>query len=127
MKLKNLITNLDVLGSSTSMLCAIHCALLPILLSLGAINGQHWIYNDYFELIVLTLTFIFVFFSIIKPYISNKQNAVSFYIACVGLMLLGVHHTVESFSTPIVVTGGILVAFAHLYNLYRTSHFNQAG
>jgi hypothetical protein len=81
------------------------------------INGQHWIYNDVFEMIVLALTFVFVYLSIIKPYILSRTNVMSFYMASLGLLLLGVHHIIEAFSVPVVVSGGLLVACAHIYKL----------
>ena len=49
--------NLDKLGMTASLLCAIHCLALPLLISAGLIGGLNWFNHGFTEwsLIILAL------------------------------------------------------------------------
>ena len=49
--------NLDALGVTTSLLCAIHCALLPLLVATLPIMGVNIIHNARFEYGMIGLAF----------------------------------------------------------------------
>ncbi len=120
--MRQLISNLDFWGCTTSVLCAIHCAILPILLSMGLIGSHSWLNQPFFELVIILFTFIFVYNSIIKSYLNHKRNYSAFLLACAGLMLIGVHHLLDQYSTTVVVLGGLSIAAAHFVNFYSLSH-----
>ena len=65
---------MDFWGATTSILCAIHCALIPILLSLGMIGSHAFFSHPLFEGIMIVLAFIFVYNSIIKGYFYYEFN-----------------------------------------------------
>lgn len=123
--MKQLITNIDFWGSTTSILCAFHCAALPILLSFGIISTHSWMNQDIFEFIVIGLTFIFVYFSLLKPYLETRSNPKIVLTALAGLFLIGIHHFIAIIGTPIVVIGGLLIAWAHILNHRQHKHTCQ--
>jgi len=115
--MRDTLKSLDFWGTTTSLLCAIHCAFLPFLLSFGFINSQNWMANPFFELIILALTSLFVYFSIIRPYFHNRSSKTIVLIAVFGLFLVIIHHMLPFFNTLAVVIGGILIAISHILNL----------
>ena len=120
--MKNFIANIDFWGCTTSTLCAFHCALLPLLISLGMINSHSWIANPMVEISVFILAFTFVYLSIIRHYLDTRDNTIAFYLACIGLILLALHHVFIIYSTLIVVIGGFCLALAHVANIFYSSH-----
>ncbi len=123
--MKQIVGNVDVLGTATSGLCAVHCALMPFLLSAGIISNNSWFSRPEFELVVLILTSIFVYFSFVKPYRAGAlMSSWSLYLALTGLLLVLAHHFVP-FGHVIVVFGGVMIAIAHI-NQYLRNHKSQA-
>lgn len=109
--------NMDILGTTTSMLCAVHCAILPVLLSIGLIGGNSWLMHPLFEVIILGLTAIFVYFSIIRSYLRTRTDSRPVILAMIGILLILLHHFIPSNSVILIVTGGMMIALAHLVNL----------
>jgi len=75
--------------------------------------------NPLLEVIILGLTAIFVFYSIIRPYLKNGQNPISFYLAITGICLVILHHFLPIKATLVIVLGGLLIAFSHIFKLYQ--------
>jgi len=117
--LKLLIDKLDFWGMFTSLLCAIHCALLPFLLSVGLMgSSMRWINHPAFEVIVTVLSAVFVYQSLLRGYASGIVRRSTFILALCGLIMILSHHFFGSFATPIVVIGGISIATAHFQQLF---------
>ncbi|MEO7446128.1 MAG: MerC domain-containing protein, partial [Ferruginibacter sp.] len=49
--------NWDGLGIATSLACAIHCAVLPLILTSLPLFGINIIHNSYFEWMMIALAF----------------------------------------------------------------------
>ncbi|HEX3933388.1 MAG TPA: MerC domain-containing protein, partial [Puia sp.] len=49
--------NLDALGVTTSILCAIHCAILPLVMASLPILGINILHNSFFEYGMIALAF----------------------------------------------------------------------
>jgi len=116
--LKLHIDKLDFWGMFTSLLCAIHCALLPFLLSIGLMgSSMHWISHPAFEVVVAILSTFFVYQSLLKGYAAGRVRRSTFILALCGLIMILSHHFFGSLATPIVVIGGVSIATAHFYQL----------
>ena len=116
---------LDILGTTTSLLCAVHCALLPIILSWGLIGTHSIMSHPAVEITVMTATAIFVCFSIWIPYMKYRHNLVPFGLSLLGFILVLTHHMFTDYTTLIVVIGGIMIAAAHLTNLVIGTHSHK--
>jgi hypothetical protein len=114
--------NMDVWGTTTSLLCAIHCAALPLLLSLGFISRNSWLVHPLFEIIILGMTAVFVYFSIVKKYLRDKEDIRPVLMAIIGAMLVVLHHFLPLNGTFLVVSGGSMIALAHVANLRIGGH-----
>lgn len=114
--------NVDIMGTTTSLACAVHCAAMPLLLSSGAVSSHSWIANPLFEISILAITAYFIYNSIIKGYFKGKSNRLVLGIACSGLFLILTHHLFSSAGTVVIILGGILVAVSHILNLKSHQH-----
>ncbi len=111
--------NLDFAGFFTSSLCAVHCALLPILLGMGVISTE-WMDHFWVEMAFLTLSLGFAFFSLVKSYLKTHRTIFPLTIAVTGFIIfitgLQFHGPVEIICTTIA---GVLIATAHFINWQR--------
>lgn len=117
---------LDRFGAYGSLLCAIHCALLPILLALLPSLGLASVLGDTFERGFVVFATLLGLFSVIWGY--RRHHAVrALGLLIPGLVLLwaGVLyrplHESLLLHAVTMTAGGALVAFAHLANL-RLNH-----
>ena len=113
--------NIDFVGFIASFLCAIHCAAIPIIFSLGLIDMTDMAHNHTFDFIIVGLGVIIASFSIIRDFKKHNEK-LPLSIAAAGVMsltmgLLGHHSTHELMS----VIGGILLASSHFIN-WRINH-----
>lgn len=109
--------NKDFLGFMASMLCAVHCAALPLILTFSAFSGLAFLGNHLIEFIFLIISAIIAIWSFIPSY-RKHYNKKPLKIAVVGfLFLIGSrflpHGFMEHFITAI---GGFTVAVAHYLN-----------
>lgn len=114
--MKKLYKSLDFWGGTSSFLCAIHCAILPFLISLGLFHNETWLANPVLELCMIILTIYFVYNSLIKGYFKGKVSKFTFFTAVFGLFLVIVHHFAGAYSTAVVAFGGFTIAAAHFVN-----------
>lgn len=115
--MKSISKNIDIWGTMTSLACAVHCAAMPILLSTGILSSHSWFANPVFEFVILAITALFIYNSIVKGYMTGKSSKLTFSIACIGLILILAHHLFSTAGTIIIIIGGLLVALAHVINL----------
>ncbi len=119
--MRKLYRSLDFWGGTSSFLCAIHCAILPLLISIGLFQSESWLAHPFFELTMIILTIFFVYNSLIKGYYKGVVSKMTFYTAIFGLFLVVIHHFMGSYSTIVVALGGFTIAAAHFVNLISFS------
>ena len=116
--MKKLYKNFDFWGGTSSLLCAIHCAALPLLISLGLFRNETWFAHPAFELIMIVMTIFFVYNSLFKGYFKGNVSKLTFITAIFGVFLVGIHHFMGSYSTMVVAFGGFTIAAAHFANFF---------
>ena len=117
--------NWDYLGIATSVACAIHCALLPLVLTALPIFGINIIHNYFFEWGMIALAFGVGTYSLIHSYIKHHQNKfplILFFSGFVFLILKQVFHQYEFF---FLVPAVILIVYAHVLNFKYCRHTKQ--
>ncbi|NND04823.1 MAG: MerC domain-containing protein [Saprospiraceae bacterium] len=116
---------LDVLGMIASAVCAVHCALVPILLAIGALGGLSWMANH-------TIEFSFLFISVsvagFAMYLGYRQGtlgkrtlllfAVGFCLLLVGRMFPHDHTHIHAEQFLITASGGLIIAAGHVVNWF---------
>jgi hypothetical protein len=110
--------HLDFVGFSTSLLCAIHCAALPFLLSLAPLTGLQFLDHPAIETLIIFLSFFIASFALVKGYRRHHQRTLPFLLVSGGFLLLTVGHLLHGTwaETLLVTLGGGSIALAHLVN-----------
>ena len=118
--------NWDALGIFTSVACAIHCALLPVILTSLPVFGINIIHNSFFEWGMIALAFVVGAYSLYHGYKKHHQNlrpVLIFSLGFVFLILKQVFHDYEPWFLSVAVT---LIISAHYYN-YRLCHLSRCA
>jgi hypothetical protein len=117
---------LDRIGATGSLLCAIHCALLPLVIAvLPSLGVAAWLGDGFEEGFVLFATGLGLF-SMIGGYRRHRAvQALSLMVPGLAVLWFGVlytplHHSVIPHAIAMTF-GGTLVGLAHLANL-RLNH-----
>lgn len=110
--------NWDALGIFTSIACAIHCALLPLLLTSLPVFGINIINNLSFELFMIFLAFAIGTFSLYHGWKKHHHSLTPFLIFSVGILFLFAKQIWHEYQYWLLTPAVILIVSAHLYN-YR--------
>ena len=122
--MKDKTQNKDAWGITLSLLCAVHCAILPLLLPLGLSKTFAIMAHPAIEISVIAMTSYFVFTCILRPYMNQKLPVQPVILAVVGLTLVILHFFLPVYATLAVVIGGLSIAMAHVVKLkwHFTTH-----
>ncbi len=120
---------LDFIGFAASLLCAIHCAVLPFLLSLAPLAGFHLLANPMVEYSVIAVGLLVGSFSLLHGYRHHHHKSLPLYMIVAGFVLIFAGHlllhTGNSQELIMTVMGALLVATAHLANQYYVRRTNK--
>jgi hypothetical protein len=111
--------NWDAMGIATSVACAIHCAVLPLVLTSLPIFGINIIENVAFEYFMIVLAFVIGLYSLWHGYKKHHHSTFPVIIFSFGILLLvakQVWHQYQLWLLPVAV---VLIVTAHLVN-YRS-------
>lgn len=109
--------NWDFWGILTSLACAIHCAILPMMLSSLSILGINIIHNLAFESFMILMSFCIGSISLFHGYMKHHHRIIPFIFFASGVMFLLAKqfwHEYELWLLPFAV---LLILAAHLINL----------
>lgn len=117
---------LDKIGICVSVLCAAHCALLPLVITLLPLIGFKFLANEYFELAIIATSLLIGYTSLrgsyrkhynMRPLIIITQG---FIVIFIGKLLVASHY-----EWLFLTVGGLLIATAHFYNSKLSMHLNE--
>lgn len=113
---------LDRLGATGSLLCAVHCALLPLLIALLPALGLGAVLGERFEQAFVLFATLVGGYSVLAGYRRHRLwQALALMLPGLSILWLGVLYAPVHESTwphALVMTmGGTLVGLAHLANL----------
>lgn len=116
MKLKN--QTIDLIALTSSILCAIHCAAVPILLSFSALSSIHLLHNPWIEWSFISLGLILVVLSLWPSFRKIHQRTMPLWFAAIGFLFIGISRLDFSlwWETGNTVFGACLVSYAHYRN-----------
>ena len=124
---------LDRLGATGSLLCAIHCALLPALIALlPSLGIAAWLDNGFERGFVVFATLLGLF-TLVSGYRKHRAvRALRLLLPGLAILWFGVlypplHHSLFPHAVAMTL-GGTLVGLAHLANLRLTAiHVHDAS
>ncbi|MBI1343487.1 MAG: MerC family mercury resistance protein [Terrimonas sp.] len=113
MKLK---LNWDALGITATLACAIHCALLPLLLSSLPLFGINIIDNIFFETGMIVLAFLIGGYSLLHGYLKHHHRFFPVLLFTAGIVFLVLKQYYHSLQYWFLAPAVILIVSAHYYN-----------
>ena len=116
MKIKT--PTIDLIALTSSLICAIHCASIPILLSFSTLSSLHFLGNHYVEWIFISFGIVFVFISLWPSYkkYHHKTKPLIFAVIGFGFIALGRLDFYELWEVINTVIGAVIVSVAHYLN-----------
>ena len=114
----------DKVGMSASVACAIHCALLPIVLTLLPIVGLEFLANPALELSMIVLSLGLASIALSSAY-KKHRKALPFVILMLGFSFIALGHLIAGMESYLIPVGGLLIAIAHYINLKLTKTCSQ--
>ena len=110
--------NWDALGITTSVACAIHCAILPLFVSVLPLFGVNIIHNLAFEAGMVLLAFCIGAYSLYHGYRKHHHNRVPLFLFAAGMMLLVLKLFFVHYETWLLIPAVAFIVTAHYLN-YR--------
>jgi hypothetical protein len=113
--------NWDGLGIFTSVLCAIHCALLPLIMTSLPLFGINIINNSFFEWGMIATAFLVGCYALVHGYIKHHKNLTPMLIFSVGFAFLICKQFFPAVEYVYLTLAVSCIVSAHYYN-YRLCH-----
>lgn len=109
---------LDYIGFSASLLCALHCAILPILLSLSSFSSLAFLENPFIEGAILLASLGLAATSLGYSFLKHHQRKRALVVGSAGFVIIIVGQFFgPGVKTVFLVLGAIVVATSHIVNL----------
>jgi MerC mercury resistance protein len=122
----NLKLNWDKMGIATSIVCAIHCALLPALTATLPVFGVNIVANAYFEWGMIALAFLVGVYSLYHGFIKHHRNLKPVYIFTAGFIFLVLKQFFHQYEYLLLAFAVLLIITAHYYN-YQLCHKSKCA
>jgi hypothetical protein len=110
---------IDIAGICVSALCAIHCTVLPLVLTISAFNGFLFLDDPKLESMVLVASAIIGTLSLLASYLRYHRKFSAIGILLLGFVLIALGRVTGNPLTESIVTplGAITIAIAHFSNI----------
>ena len=108
--------NWDALGITTSLACAIHCAVLPLMISSLPVFGINIIENNQFEFLMIFLAFLIGCLALLHGFRKHHHNILPLIVFTLGMVLLGAKQLFHDVHLWFLVPSVILIVSAHYVN-----------
>lgn len=118
--------NWDALGIATTLACAIHCAVLPLILGSLPILGMNLVNNEGFEYFMIFLAFCIGTYSLWHGYRRHHHNVTPVMIFCAGIGLLVAKQVWHEFQYWLLPFAIVMIISAHLLNYKACRIHNHA-
>jgi MerC mercury resistance protein len=110
--------NYDALGIAASVACAIHCAVLPLVLSSLPLFGINIINNVSFEMMMIVLAFAIGFYSLWHGYKKHHHKIYPIILFALGISLLMLKQYFHNYLLSFLIPAVALIIAGHWTN-YR--------
>jgi len=117
--------NWDALGVATSIACAIHCAVLPLVLTSLPLFGINIIHNNFFEAGMITLAFGIGFYSLYHGYKRHHHNISPLLIFSIGFIFLVLKEFFILYEVWLLIPAVLFIISAHFLNYYFCRRANH--
>jgi hypothetical protein len=125
-------SRLDHIGITASTLCAIHCAIVPVLFTSLPLLGLGFLANIWVEWGMIVLALTIGAYSIGLSYLRIHRRPLPLILLTAGFAIIMLGHAfINGWAEAVIVpVGGLLIAIAHFANYKYTGacrHDNKEG
>lgn len=115
--------DLDKVGATASLLCAVHCAIIPLVVTFGVLGGGALFASHLWETIFISLSLVIASASLYNGYKRHHKSLKPMSVALSGFALILIGHLWLglTWGHGLAAIGGTLVAVAHWLN-YKACH-----
>ena len=117
--------NYDALGIAASVACAIHCALLPLVLTSLPILGVNIINNIWFELMMILIALFIGIYSLRHGFKKHHHSFQPLIIFLIGFIFL-IAKQFSAYEFVLLAIAVLLIIIAHVNN-YRLCAKNKCN
>lgn len=110
--------NYDALGIAATIACAIHCALLPLVLTSLPILGFNILNNFWFEIGMILLAMAIGIYSLMHGFKKHHHHKLPLVVFLIGISLLILKQVFHAKQIWFLIPAMILIVTAHFLN-YR--------
>jgi len=110
--------NWDALGISASVACAIHCAILPLVISSLPVFGINIINNIAFEYFMILLAFAIGSFSLLHGYRKHHRSFMPVLLFATGILILFAKQLWHEYQFWLLPFAVIFIVSAHVRNFH---------
>ncbi|WP_308992496.1 MerC domain-containing protein [Mariniflexile litorale] len=116
MKIKN--NTIDLIAFSSSLICAVHCAAIPVVLSFSSLSSLHFLENPYIEWTFISFGLVFVLTSLLPSYkkVHHQIKPLLYATLAFAFIAVGRLNLTELWEIINTVIGAFIVALAHYLN-----------
>ncbi len=120
---------LDKLSIAASLLCAIHCVLLPLVFTTLPFLGIELMKNIFLELVTVAISLMIGGWAIWKGYKNHHRNLLILILFIVGITLMVTGNFVNEKGNEMFLkfSGAALLVTAHVYNWQKCKHCEVAN
>lgn len=122
----NLKVNWDTLGISTSLACAIHCALLPLFLTSLPIFGFEIIENPVVEIVMISIAFCIGICSLYHGYKKHHHSFTPMIVFSIGFVFLVLKLFFTAYETWLLIPAVAGIVTGHIINYKACRLHNHA-
>jgi hypothetical protein len=108
--------NWNALGLSAAVICAIHCALFPLLVSSLPLLGINWLHNIYFEAAMIATAFIIGGMNMLHGYRRHHHRLLPLISFTTGMGLFTVYQFYHEFNFWLIISATVLIVLAYYFN-----------
>lgn len=121
--------NYDALGITTSLACAIHCAVLPLVLTSLPVFGINIINNYFFEYGMILLAFVVGLFALYHGYKKHHHRFLPVLLFSTGMSFLLLKEFFHAYHLWLLVPAIVFIISAHYvnYRLCRKANHCHSG
>ncbi|GAC1449157.1 MAG: hypothetical protein NVSMB7_11080 [Chitinophagaceae bacterium] len=118
--------NWDAMGVTASVACAIHCAVLPVLLTSLPVFGFDIIQNPLFEYGMIGLAFLAGIYALSHGFRKHHQRFLPLAIFSIGILLLLAKQVWHTLHIWLLIPAVIAIISAHYLNYRYCRVYNHA-
>jgi len=109
------------IGAWASIICAVHCALTPLLFSVLPLLGLEFLHSHVFEIVLMTAGLGFGSYGILRAFLLHHRAflPLALFIVGAGMVCIGLFLSNELWEMILVPSGAVLVGVAQVVNIQK--------